>query len=1014
MSSAPPPDPTSAPDLLDPAQLDRLLPGRPWTDPEATSLGRLPARPLLVPCPDLETARGVDLADPTTWTASPWWRSLDGTWELEHRGVDGRRTSGPVEVPGAWTLQGRDAPHYTNVVMPFDLDPPAVPSADSVGVYHRRVVVPRGWRRRRVVLRIGAAESFHAVLVDGELVGYGTDSRLPSEYDLTDRVRAGRGFDLAIVVFRWSAQSWVEDQDQWWHGGLQRSVALLSPGEDHLADVGLVPGLAPEELRRGPVPADRPVTGTLQVDLRVAGPAVRAEGWTAEVHVETWSGRRLATTGRLGLLRWDSGDEGSALVSGTWVQPGSVTAELRVPGVLAWSSESPSTYRAVVTLRGPDGSVAEVVARRTGFRSVEVADRELRINGAPVEIHGVNLHEHHPRTGRAVPVSTTRQDLELVREHNLNAVRAAHYPHDEHLAELCDELGVYLVDEADVESHARQVSLCRDPRFGRTMVERVERMARRDRNHPSVVVWSLGNESGDGPPQAEAAAFLRRFDPSRPVQYEGPLMHDLDAVADVTDVVCPMYTGIDELVARAGSPADTRRPVILCEYSHAMGNSNGSLSDYWDAIDATPGFQGGFIWEWLEHGIPLVAADGTPRVGPDGSPCWGYGGDFGDRPHDGNFICDGLVSADRVPHPAMAEVHHVGRPVRVEVLDARRGRLRVHNRRWFTDTSDLVGRWELTLDGRRLDGGEVEVGPVPPRGSRSANLRFRLPAGATGEAFVTTTWSTRRRRPWASAGHVVSREQFAVPVDEPARARPPAARSVAGPLELEFAPTLFRALTDNDAIQTSWMSTWSAHLGAWSALEGVWPDDARADVRLRRTDDGRWDLDARFELLDPDADVPRLGVVALLPPSFRTLEWFGDGPHETYPDRRASATVGRWRSTVAEQYVPYAFPQDHGFHTDVRWLRLGDPDAGVALEVLVDTPGAGCSVRHHTDAELFAARHVDDLTPLDRPEVTELHLGWTRGLGTGSCGPDALTRYRIGAGRRRLRARFRLVALRAR
>jgi len=991
--------------------IEAMLPGRPWTDPEATSLNRLPARPLLVPAPDLDTARRIDLADSATFVESPWWQSLDGTWELDHTDAAGTRTSGPVEVPGAWTLQGRDAPHYTNIVMPFDIDPPGVPESNSVGVYRRRVVVPRSWRGRGSVLRIGAAESFHAVAVDGELVGYGTDTRLPSEYDLTGRVRAGRAFELTIVVFRFSAQSWVEDQDQWWHGGLQRSVALWSPGENHLSDVGLVPGLAPEDLRRGPIPSDRAVTGTLVVDLQVDGPAQREDGWTSEVHVETHGGRRLASTGRLALIRWDSSDEGAALVSGTWVQPGSVTSHLRVPGVKAWSAESPTTYRAVVTLRDPAGEIVEVVARRTGFRSVEVVDRELRINGAPVEIHGVNLHEHHPQTGRSVPAATTRRDLELLRAHNLNAVRAAHYPHDEHLAELCDQLGVYLVDEANVESHARQVSLCRDPRFTRTMVERVERMCRRDRNHPSIVAWSLGNESGDGPPQDEAAAFLRRYDPSRPVQYEGPLMHDLFAAAPVTDIVCPMYTGIDELVARAGAPEDQRRPVILCEYSHAMGNSNGSLADYWTAIDATPGLQGGFIWEWLEHGIPLTDDHGDERLGPDGSPCWGYGGDFGDRPNDGNFICDGLVAADRTPHPAMTEVHHVGRPVRAEVLDARTGRLRITNRRWFTDTSDLRGRWVLEVDGRRIDGGVIDVAPIPARSTRTVRLGYRVPPESAGEAFLTLTWTLRRSAAWASSSHMVAREQFPVPVDRPGRSQPPPARPAAAPVEVEFVPTLFRALVDNDAIQTSWMSQWSSHLSPWSELATTWPSDVDAAVAVKQRSDGWSELDARFVLLDPAADVPRLGVVAYLPASMRVLEWYGDGPHESYPDRRAAATVNRWRSTVAEQYVGYAFPQDHGFHTEARWLRLGDPEAGVALEIVLDTPGVGFSARHHTDAELFAARHVDELVAFDEAPVTELHLGWTRGLGTESCGPETLSQYRIGAGRHRLRSRFRWVKL---
>jgi beta-galactosidase len=878
--------------------------------------------------------------------------------------------------------------------------------------------MPRDWSGRRVVLRVGGAESFHAVVVDGDLVGYGTDSRLVSEYDLTARVRPGRRFDLAVVVVRWSAQTWVEDQDQWWHGGLQRPVALYSTAPSHLADVGLVPGLDPEAVAGGSVPADRPVTGTLAIDVQVDGPARRVPGSTVEVHVETLGGRRLAATGRAEVPAWNGGSEADALVSATFTRPGSVTGLLEVPGILAWSAESPTLYRAVVTLRDPDGAVVEVTARRTGFRHVEVGGRELRINGAPVEIHGVNHHEHDPYRGRAVDAALTRRDLELMKAHQLNAVRTAHYPHDEHFAALCDELGLYVVDEANVESHGRQASLCHDPRFLRTMVERVERMARRDRGHPSVVVWSLGNESGDGPAHAEAAAFLRSFDPGRPVQYEGPLMHDLRAEAPVTDIVCPMYTGIDDAVARARWGGDRRRPVILCEYSHAMGTSNGSLADYWDAVDATPGFQGGFIWEWLEHGIPLRDADGRVRTGPDGSPCWGYGGDFGDHPNDGNFICDGLVSAGRVTHPAMEEVRHLGRPVRAEALDPARGRLRLTNRRWFTDTSDLTLSWSLCVDGVEVDRGRLDVAPVAARSSLEVHVPYRLSGGAgpgAGEARLTLTWMQRRRTPWAPAGHVVGREQLVLrPGDAPA---PPRGRGRRGrpldlPVELRFEPTVFRALTDNDAIQVGWMSDWAPHLRRWAPLAVGVPDGVDATVTLtpgRGGDAGWWLLDARFLVGDHDADLPRVGVSTHLPPSFTELEWFGDGPHESYPDRRASTVVGRWRSTVADQYVPLAFPQEHGFHTDVRWVRLGDPVDRVALEIVTVERGVGFSARHHTDAELFAARHAEDLTPLDRPAVTELHLGFQRGLGTGSCGPDTLPRYRLGRGTHRIRARLRWV-----
>ena len=660
--------------------------------------------------------------------------SPDGGWDT-------------ISVPGAWTTQGFGAPQYTNVIMPFDLDPPAVPDRNPTGVYRRTVTVPRDWRGRRIVLRVGAAESVVVVLVDGQEVGLATDSRLPSEFDITDLVRPGRRSTVVLVVIKWSAQTWVEDQDQWWHGGIQRSVTLYSTAASHLEDAKLIPGLEPA--------TDGTWTGTLDVEVAVAGPAQREPGWTVEVQVETEGGRRLAGTGPLDVPVWNGDGEASQLVSAVFVRPGVVSGRIEVRRAAPWSAESPTRHRAVVTLSDPSGTVVEVGAVRTGFRSVEVHDRQLQVNGAPVLIHGVNHHEHDPERGRAVSRELTRTDLLLMKAHNLNAVRASHYPHDEHFADLCDELGLYVVDEANVESHGRQASLCHDPRYGRTMVERVERMARRDKHHPSVIVWSLGNESGDGPPHAEAAAFLRAYDPSRPLHYEGPLMHDLRADAAVTDIVCPMYATIDDVVDRARWAGDRRRPVILCEYSHAMGNSNGSLADYWEAFERTPGLQGGFIWEWLEHGIPRSDLPGD----------WGYGGDFGDRPNDGNFICDGLVSADRVPHPAMEEVRHVGRPVRAEVVDASRGRVRLTNHRWFTDTSDLRCRWSLEVDGAVVDTGVLDVAPVAPRRTVAARIPFlrRLLDGAR-EAHLRLRWEQRGRTPWAPAGHLVGQDQFEVPV----------------------------------------------------------------------------------------------------------------------------------------------------------------------------------------------------------------------------------------------------------
>ncbi len=1021
-------------------------------DPTVTGVGRLPMRTPAVPCPDAASAR-QDRAD-----ASPWWRSLDGTWDVRFYdrlaevpesvvSEEGGRW-GSIQVPGSWTTQRGDdgnrfvAPHYTNVIMPFDTDPPTVPDHNPVGVHRRSVSVPREWRGRRIVLRVGAAESVVAAYVNGECVGVGTDSRLPNEFDITGHVRPGRRALVVLVVVRWSAATWVEDQDQWWHGGIQRSVTMYATAPSHLADVKVLPGLAPAST------GSSSPTGTLDLELVVDGPARRERGWTAEATVETWRGggrpgRQLATTGRLDLPVWNAASEGDQLLSGMFVEPGVVRARLELAGVRPWTHETPVRHRVLVTLRSPDGAVVEVASVLTGFRSVRVEANELLVNDVPVLLHGANLHEHDPARGRAVGRELTRQDLQLMKAHNLNAVRAAHYPHDEHLAELCDELGLYLVDEANVESHARQLSLCHDPAFGPAIIERIERMVRRDKHHPSIILWSLGNESGYGAPHDAAAAWIRRYDPTRPLHYEGPLMHDLYAEAPVTDVVCPMYASVDDIVGWARSGRDRRRPLILCEYSHAMGNSNGSLSDYWDAIESTHGLQGGFIWEWLEHGL---ARDGAVGDGPGGRVSWGYGGDFGDTPHDSNFICDGLVSAAREPHAAMREVAHVGRPASVERSGGSGRRLVVRNRRWFTGLADLRATWLLRVDGAVVDRGALDVPDLAARAAVEVPLPRRLPRVPAGaEVHLEVQWSQRRATPWAPAGHVVGVDQLPLDAPTSTRSRPASSRGTAFDLaSVQWSPTVFRALTDNDGLKQGWVRGFLGNLDRWITHQGLDRCDwAASPARRRRVGDGvvlttsgelrapgvdapidvRRRLQVRedgwthalvtLRLPDALADVPRVGTEWVLPEGLRSVEWFGDGPHECYPDRRAAAVVARHRSTVEEMYEDYVVPQEHGHRTGVRWLALtpGGRRSGTGLLVVADPAIGdgtfGMAVRRHSDADLWASTHTDELVrrSAGRAPSTFLYLDAAqRGLGTASCGPDTLDRYRIAAGTHRIGA----------
>ncbi len=1041
---------------------------RTWVAPEITGVGRLPMRSPLVPFPDVASARSLDR------TSSPWFRPLDGTWrflllsrpedvtdDLVAAEVD-ETEWGETVVPGVWTV-GKDGgapldpPIYTNVRMPFRGRPPEVPDENPTGVHRTTFRVPAEWRGRRVVLHLGGAISVLYVYVNGRPVGMAKDSRLPSEFDVTDHLEPGVNA-LTCVVVRWSDASYVEDQDQWWHAGLHREVYLYATGRTHVADVKAITGLADDD-----------TTGTVDLEVTVGFDLARdvGPGWSVDAVVETIRGK----------ARRD--DPVAGPVPHTtlpYLFDGHVVRlHLDVPGIEPWSAERPTLYRLVVRLVDPDGAVREVVAERVGFRRVEVRDRQLLINGRPVLIMGMNRHDHHPDRGPAVTVDDMRADLLAMKAHHVNAVRTAHYPNDHRLLDLCDELGLYVVDEADFESHAWITSLCHDPRYRAALVERVSRMVERDKNHPSVILWSLGNESGYGAAHDAAAAWVRRYDPGRPLHYEGAVGWDLDAEAPVTDVVCPMYASVEAIVAWATEAKDPRRPLILCEYSHAMGNSNGGLADYVAAFEAHDGLQGGFVWEWKDHGLRQRLPDGRER--------FAYGGQFGDEPNDANFVADGIVGPTVDPHPALREFAHLAAPVRVTATDAelRRRRLRIHNRRWFTDLSDLRATWAVTVDGREVESGPLALPDLGPRQDATVAVpwsRVRLAGGQEAHVVVRVTQASAT--PWADAGHEVAHAQLALP----ARARPrPVARvtgSVAhlrdpgtgrvdvttGALALEADDAtgevhalrwdgedllvrppgldLWRAPTDNDGIKAFldrrdvWTDERGKPLGRWlgwgldhlhrtpvggsvrsegrtvvlSRREKLWGTDpsivATHRQHLTVHPGGDVVIDDEVEIPEAWDDLPRVGVSFTVPAGLGELEWYGGGPDECYPDRRAAAVRLRHRSSVGGQFVPYLVPQEHGLHVDTRWFALHGGAAlgfGGLLVVAEDPTAFAFSASHHTAADLYAAADLTDLTP--RPEVT-VHVDVAhRGLGTLSCGPDTTPDHLVRPGRHRWSWRLR-------
>lgn len=1023
-----------------------------WQSPETLSLNRLPARATTYPFPSAATALRNRRED------SPWWRSLDGEWDFR---LVARPEEVPAEfvrpgytldaawtklpVPSNWTMHGHGHPHYTNVVMPFNDLPPQVPAENPTGLYRTCFTIPADWDGRRIILHVGGAESVLYVWVDGQAVGLAKDTRLPSEFDLTAYVRAGATHTLAAAVVKWSDASFVEDQDQWWMGGIHREVYLYSQAKLYLEDV-FVRGDVQTNLR----------DAQLTVDVRVGAPDAEAKGCRIRVQLHDAQGRPV----------FRRPAEGSVHAKDFWRNPRKrirLSAPVKAPKL--WSAEAPHLYTAVVTLVGPDGAALEHTSARVGFRRIETRDRQLLINGQPVLITGVNRHEHDDVRGKAVTREGMLQDIRVMKQHNINAVRTSHYPNDPQWYDLCDEYGLYVFDEANVESHAFYQELSHDNRYAPGFLDRGLRMVERDKNHPSIIAWSLGNESGYGPHHDAMAAWIRQRDPSRVIHYEGAISFDWNGGKAATDLICPMYPQIDKLVAWARDRKNPdQRPLIMCEYSHAMGNSNGSLADYFDAFERCHGLQGGFIWEWVDHGIRRRDAQGREY--------WAYGGDFGDTPSDKNFVCDGLVWPDRRAHPGLYEYKHLAQPVRVEVLDARRGRFRVQNRRWFTGLDDLRGTWELLVDGVVKAQGALPSLRTAPRENQTVALKYpALTIPAASEVHVTFRFFARKATAWCDAGHEIAWQQHALPAVAFKRAS--ASKAVAAQAKpVELTPTttgwqvragalaftvnrerglisnltrngevlllrgpqlnVWRAATDNDGLKLFEFVNWGGARLLTDCLkvgyDRMEAAGAKVSARVLRSGEAEISIRSRWRcpgvkrfiththtyrvgpagdlavVNDFDLDrrlpeVPRLGVSLVLPPALEQLAWFGLGPWENYTDRKRSALVGRYDSTVTDQYVPYILPQEHGNKCDVRWVELRD-GRGAGLRFNAIGRRFEASASHFTAADLYAAKHTTDLTP--RPEV-HLNLDYgQRGLGTASCGPDTLPQYRIPAGKYRL------------
>ena len=987
---------------------------------------------------------------------SPLKLSLDGEWKFmlcgsvaevpetfAEPGFDDAGW-GTIPVPSNWTCQDKgDIPIYTNVQMPFDNQPPLVPEENPTGLYRRSFRVPESWRGRRVVIHVGAAESCLEVYCNGKFIGLGKDTRLPSEFELTPALDFDGENVLACRVIRWSDSSYIEDQDQWWMAGIYRSVYLYATRESYFADifsngdldVGSGRGLLRVEIRLGmdvafflkQVGGVNGIRGPEQ-DFTVSARLLDADGG------EVWRGEKIVSC----RFRHDNYR---------------TVIEAEIPAVKPWSAEQPDLYTLELELRAGEELLDRRV-RRVGFRHIELAGQDLLFNGKRVLIRGVNRHEHDPRTGKTLSLETMMADIRLLKANNFNAVRTSHYPNDHRWYDLCDEYGIYVLDEANFEAHANYPTLCRDPRWKTAIVARSERMVLRDRSHVCIFGWSLGNESGNGENHLAAIAAIRALDRTRIIHHEGEtklFWHQgqrewIGGFKEENAFVNPMYPPLEEIIAYASDPrAD--RPVIPCEYSHAMGNSGGSLCDYWDLFWSMPGLQGGFIWDWIDQGLY--------KKGPDGREFLAYGGDFGEKVHDFDFCCNGMIDPERRPHAVLLEFRHLAQPIKVEAHRLDAFEFRVRNRMDFTSSSIFRGEWVLERNGEPVRSGELDCG-ISPGAFRKEVLpieRFEIEVG--DELFLHFRFALREATAWAPAGTVMAEDQIEVtgcfPVRPFAPAAAPAGRvavetvgggwrlsaagvelalnaegdgevNFQGKRVLETLPgcNIFRACTDNDGIR-GWTGQKDKPMGQWLAagIDRLKRVEAACRVKTEKEGAALVEIEQTFAGSDPAAllrftqtirftadgalhfahsyripesfpSLPRVGVECLTAPGFEAFEWFGRGPHENYIDRNRSTFVGEYRSTVAENYCWYILPQENGNHTDVRRFSLSGN--GVRMRFAAESRFE-FGVSHYTANDLFAAFHNEELQA--RPQTVVTIDCRQRGLGTGSCGPQTRPEYEV-------------------
>lgn len=995
-----------------------------WENPEVTNIGRIAPRTSLPSFGSAEESLKIHRSN------SPFFKSLNGIWKFKYvaapeeaceLGFQNKNYDvsawDDLEVPSCWQMKGYGKPHYTNSMYPFPVNPPFIPTENPTGCYVRTFsVIPEMLKNRCIYLRFEGVESAFFVWVNGVQAGFSKGSRLPAEFDVTKLLKNGEN-SIAVQVMQWSDATYLEDQDYWWLNGIFRDLYLLSVPETELYDV------------------------FVKTDLDS-----KYKDSVLEIESVVKNHSKSAKKGRITYKLIDkNGSEVSEFKTSFSCAPGK-DAEIKSSANIAnpekWNAENPVLYTLAITVE-ENGKAIDYKAVKVGFRKVELKNGNMLVNGKAVMIKGVNRHDFHPDSGRAVPYRTLLQDVLVMKQHNINAVRTSHYTNSPEFYDLCDEYGLYMIAECDLENHGMgyETPVINDePKWEKAFHDRIERMVEAYKNHPSIIIWSLGNECKFGENMKKNAHWTKKRDSSR-------LLHfDRDLECEEVQLASQMYMSPQQCIETA-KKHNYKYPVILCEYAHAMGNGPGVFKEYWDLFYNNRNMQGGFVWEWLEHGIRMKDANGKEY--------FAYGGDFGDVPNDGNFVCDGLVSPDRVPSPGLIEYKKVIQPVHVLESNLKKGEVKLINRYDFIGLSHLIPLWEIIRDGIVVESGRLEALDIAPGSEKVIKVPFKTKISSDAEYFLNMKFILAEPRPWAESGHVIAFEQLKISGELKTKFIPAATSAklavsekansieisgenfafvfdringrlaswkLSGEDLIKAGPhfNFWRAPIDNDRpylrdwnfSPKEWAKenmnimqhkTYSTELLSKSAEKAVvkvkahvappsyTPCGIECEYIYTFFKSGEILLECSGEITENMPHLPRIGLQMQIPVDMKFVEWYGHGPGECYSDSIQASPVGLYSNNVDGLYVPYLYPQENGNREAVRHVSFCNLNgSGFRVEGL---PLINFSAHYFTTKDLEEAKHMNEVP---RRDFITVSLDYKQcGLGSGSCGPMTFDQYRI-------------------